>query len=134
MTHQPLSIYISAIQAFFFIGCATTTMNASSFKGSGSGASKTRIDTGYVIVVSPVVVVVVAADLSPLSPSVEGQRGSGVWILTLLMLMVATLMSPPPRSNFVTTKFLHLPDIVTFVPISTSRTAPKIIMVYLFAP
>ena len=33
------------------IGCETTTINASSFKGSGDVASKTRIETGYVIVV-----------------------------------------------------------------------------------
>ena len=40
------------------IGCATTTLNASSFKGSGAVASKNRIMTGSVIVVSPLVVVV----------------------------------------------------------------------------
>ena len=40
------------------IGCAKTTLNNSSLKGSGAGASKTRIETGYVTIVSPVVVMV----------------------------------------------------------------------------
>ena len=83
--------------------------------------------------VSPVAVVVAAAALYPPSKLVSGLRGSGVWILTLLMLMVANFMSHPPRSNFVTTKALRLPNAVAFVPISTSRTVPKIIMVFLFA-
>ena len=52
------------------------------------------------MVVSPVVVLVVAEALSPPLPSVSGQRGYGVWILVLLMLMVATFVSPPPGSNF----------------------------------
>ena len=66
------------------IGCETTTLNDSSFKVSGDDASKTRIDTGYVIVVSPLVVVVAASALYPPSSSVAGQRRSGVWILNPL--------------------------------------------------
>ena len=57
---------------FFSIGCETTTLNASSFKGYGAGASKTRIENGSGIVVSPVVVIVSAAALYPPSPSVAG--------------------------------------------------------------
>ena len=74
------------------------------------------------MVVSSVVVVVAAETHSPPSPPVAGRRGSGVWSLTLLLLMVATFMSPPPRSGFDTKKVLRLPNAVAFVPISTSRT------------
>ena len=86
------------------------------------------------MVVSPVLVVVSAAALSPPSPSVEGRGGSGVWSLTLRMLIVATFMAPLPRSNLATTKVLRLPNAVAFVPISTSRTVPMRILVFLFAP
>ena len=57
------------------IWCTTTPMNASSFKGSGAGASKTLTVTGSVTVLSPVVVVVSSEDLSPKSSPVEGQGG-----------------------------------------------------------
>ena len=116
------------------IGCVSTTLNASSFKGYGASTSKTRIETGYVIVVSQVVVVVAASALYPPSPSVAVQRGSGLWSLILLVLMVATFMSPPTSSKFSTTKVLRLPDVVAFGPISTSRTTLTRITVSLFAP
>ena len=38
------------------IGIATTTLNASSIKGSGAGESKNLIENGSVIVVSPVII------------------------------------------------------------------------------
>ena len=86
------------------IGCATVTLNASSFKGSGAGASEIQIETRSVIFVSPVLVMVAAAALYPPPPSIAVQRGSGVWILTILMLMVANFMYPPPRLNFANEK------------------------------
>ena len=86
------------------------------------------------IVVSPIVFVVAAEYLYPPPQSVAGRRGSRVWSLTLLMLMVATFMSYPPRLNFVTTKFLRLTDVVTYGPIFTSRTVPMRIMVFFFDP
>ena len=116
------------------IGCANTTLNASSFKGSVSGTLKTQIDTGYVLVLSPVVVVVAAASLYPPSLPLAVQRGSVVWILTFLMLMMATFVYHPLRSNFVMTKFLRLSDVGTSGPISTSSTVPMRILVFLFAP
>ena len=60
------------------------------------------------MVVSPVVVVVAAASLYTPSPSVAGQRASGVWSLKLLMLMVATFVSPPQCSRLQPN--LHLKD------------------------
>ena len=116
------------------IGCATTTLNDSSFKGSGAVISKTLIETGYVIVVYPVVVVVAESALYPPSSAVAGRRGSRVWILPLLMLMVAAFVSPPPRSKHLTKTFLRLSDVVAFVPISTSRTVRTRIPVFLFVP
>ena len=116
------------------IVCATTTLNASSLKWSDSGASKTWTENRSVMVVSPVILVVAASALSPPKPSVSGRRRSGVWSFTLLMLMVATFMSPPPSSNFATTKVLRIPNAVAFGPISTSRTVQTIIMVFLFTP
>ena len=90
ITYPPASVNgKSSLPGVSAICCATTTLKDSSFKGSGDGALKTRIDTLSLIVVSPVVVMVAASALSPPSPPVAGQRGSGVWILTLLMLMVA---------------------------------------------
>ena len=49
----------------FPIGCATTTMNDSSFKVSGAGASENLTETGSVTVVSTVVDAVEAAALYP---------------------------------------------------------------------
>ena len=69
-------------------------------KGSGAGASKNKIKTGSVIVVSPLVVMVEAEALYPPSLSVSGRIDSGWWSLTLLMLMVDNFMYNPPRSNF----------------------------------
>ena len=86
------------------------------------------------MIVSSVVVVMAEAALYPPSTSESLRRGSVVFSLTLLMLMMATFMSPPPRSNFVTKKVLRLPNAVTFGPISTSRIVPTIIMVLLFSP
>ena len=86
------------------------------------------------IVVSPVVVVVAAEDLYPPSPPVAGQRCSRVWSLTYLMFMVVTFMSPPPKSNFTTTKVLRLPDVVTFGPIYTSKTVLTRTLFFSFAP
>ena len=117
----------------YSIGCATTTLNASSFKGCGAGASKAQTKNGYVIFVSPVVVMVTAAALYPPSPLVAGRRGFIVLSLELFMLMVATFMSPPPRSNFSTTKVLCLTDVVAFGPIYISKTMPMKIMFFLFA-
>ena len=116
------------------IGCATTTLNDLSFKESGAGDSKTWTETGYVMVVSPVVVMVAVAALYPLSPREKWRGGSGEWILTLSILNVATFMSTPPRSNIATTEVLRLPNAVAFVPIYTSRTVPTRILVLLFAP
>ena len=117
----------------FSIGCTTTTLNASWFKGSSAGASENRIDTSYVMVVSPVVVVVSSASLSPSSPSVARQIDYGLCILTLLMLIVSTFMSYSTGSNFATRKCLRLPNIVAFFPNSTSRTVSTRILVFLFA-
>ena len=50
------------------IGCATTTLNASSFKRSGSGTLKNLIETGSRIVLSPVVLMLALAAPSPPSP------------------------------------------------------------------
>ena len=66
------------------------------------------------MVVSPVVILVESTALSPPSPSVAVLRGSGVWVLTLLMFIVATFVFPPPRSNFATKKVLRLPNSVAF--------------------
>ena len=115
------------------IGFATTLLNASSFKRYGAGASKTLIETRYVIFLSPVVVMVIAAALSSPTPSAEGRRGYVFWSLTFLMLMLTTFMFPPPRPNFATSKVLPLTGEVTSVPISTSRIVPMIIMVFLFS-
>ena len=83
------------------------------------------------MVVSPVVVVVTSASLYSPLPSVSGLRGSRVWILTLVMLMVDTFISPPSRSNFAMKKVLLLPDVVAFGPISTARTVTTKILVFL---
>ena len=47
------------------IDFATTTLNASSFKGYGAGTSKNRTETGSVIFMSPVVFVAEAVSLYP---------------------------------------------------------------------
>ena len=85
------------------------------------------------IVVSPVAIAVAVVALSPQSPSVSGKIVYGVWRLEFLMLMVATFIYPPPRSNFATKKVLRLSDVAAFGPISTSRTVPTIVLVLLFA-
>ena len=134
-TYPPSSVRGEIVRpGVLVIGCATTTLNSPSFKGSGAGASKNWTETVYVTVVSPVVAVVAAAALPPPSPPVEGQWGLVVWSLTLWMLIVATFVAPLPGSNLVTKKVLCLPNAVAFGPISTSRTVPTRIMVFLFAP
>ena len=112
------------------IDYTTTTMNSSSSKGFGAGTSKTWTDTGYMTVVSKVVVVVAAAYFSPPLPQVEGLGGSGVYSLTLQMLIVATFIATPSRLNLATTKVLRLPNTVAFGKISTSSTVPTVILVY----
>ena len=49
------------------------------------------------------------------------------------MLMVATFMYPPTRSNFTMKEVLRLPDVFAFGPISASRKVPKRILVSLSA-
>ena len=134
-TNPQSSVNVESIRLVISaIGCATTTLDASSFKGSGAGDSKHLTHTGSVMFVSPVVVVVEEASLYPPSASASRRRGSGVSSLTLLMLMVATFVSPALRSNFATTKVLRLPNAVVFVPIHTSRTMQTRIMLFLLAP
>ena len=53
-------------------------------------------------VVSPVIVVVAEASLYPPSSPVEGRVGSIVWSLKLRMLILATIVAPPPGSNLAT--------------------------------
>ena len=91
------------------IGFATITMNASSFKGSDYGASETLTDTGYVMAMSPLVVAVAAAALSPPSPSVAGRRIPSCFLHQGLILRqqksyVYPIQSPsdqsPPQGQF----------------------------------
>ena len=70
LTQKNMSMERASGLVVLVIGCETATLNASSFNGSGAGDLKTRIKTGSVIVVSPVLVMVAASALYPPSPSV----------------------------------------------------------------
>ena len=69
--NPPASVNVESVRTgILAIGCLTTTLNVSSFKWSGTGASKTWTETGSMMFVSPLVFVVAAASLYPLSPPV----------------------------------------------------------------